>query len=319
VSPGINAGIFGGVSDENLPAAVQGVQEVQALQPKPVDPPELPTAGKEFMFYQDLKKLDPSGQMSKFFLDNWVKKGPNTVVNVGGEPTPFSKKFDESQADAVVATTKGANEAFRALPIIDEAYQTLTKGKVLTGIFAKPSLAVSRMAAAMGVDSEQIKTADTQTMLKLTGEMTFVYLRSRDLGSGTAVSDGDREFVFTLSGRDLSQDKLALTRTLRINYGAALMKQGDALMQLQQDAQSYPERAPQIQRDIAQIGKKYEVGWRTYAKMMKSEGHADEDILQRMMGSGLSAKAAAEIIKMIAPMKVDIQGIGDAVFGAPGR
>jgi hypothetical protein len=289
-----------------VPAAVQGVQEVQALQPKA---PELPTAAQEFIFAAGL-----TPEMKKFFIDNWVnpQKGPATVVNVGGEPTPFSKKFDEEAASSTVKAAAGAREAFRAMPIIEEAYETLTKGKVLTGLFAKPSLAVARMAAAVGVPDAQIKTADTQTMLKLTGEMTFVYLRSRDLGSGTAVSDGDREFVFTLSGRDLSQDKLALRRTLRINFGATLMKQADAVDQLKMDAVNYPERSAQISREISAIEKRQAFAWKTYARMLAEEGVAVDDIRSRMIGSGIRDVDA--ILKGL-PKAPNVQRLGDDIFG----
>jgi hypothetical protein len=308
VAPAMQS-IFGGVSPENVPDAVKGVQEAQALQPKA---PELPTAAQEFIFAAGLNP-----DMQKMFIENWVnpKKDPTTIVNVGGEPTPFSKKYDESRAEGAVAASTAANEAFRSLPIIDEAYQTLTKGKVLTGLFSKPSLQVARMAAAMGVPDAQIRAADTQTMLKLTGEMTFVYLRSRDLGSGTAVSDGDREFVFGLSGRDLSQDKLALTRTLRINYGAALMKQADALAQLKTEAVNFPERSAQIGRDVTQIERKHEAGWTTYARMLKQEGHSDDEIRTKLITAGV--RTADQIMKTISGVKPDIKGMGDAIFGGP--
>ena len=307
---GADPSIYGKVSDQNMLPAVKAVQEAQALRPKA---PELPNAGKEFMFAQELAKIDP--KLSKFFVENWVNppKGPGTVVNVGGEPTPYSKEYDASKAKGTTAAAVEGTKAWRAMPVVGEAYSLLTKGNVITGLFQKPSLAVSRMAAAMGVESEKLRTADTQTRLKLTGENVFTYLASRDLGSGTAVSDGDREFAFSLAGRDLTQDKLALRRTLRINFGTLLMKQQQAMDELRNDALNYPERARQIGRDSALIQKQYETGWKQYAGMLVDEGSTPDEIRVKLANTGLSIPAIEQILKSLPA--TNLQRLGDDVFG----
>jgi hypothetical protein len=296
--------IFQGVEDENMTAAVKAVADARALQPQA---PELPTSAQEFQF---LNTLSPE-QKTMYYAWKHPPSAPGTVVNVGGEPTPYSKKYDEKAAEGTIAASDQVKKTSRGLAGVDEAYRTLMGGKVLTGLFQKPSLAVHRMAAAFGVEDSKLKVADTQTMLKLTGEQTFNYLRDRDLGSGTAVSDGDREFAFTLAGRDLTQDKLSLRRTLRINFGAAVMQLDDARAQLLRDAGRYRERRPQIMSEIGDLETKRQGAWKTYVRMLVDEGVGHEEIRQRMMGSeGLNVDAIFNGLP-----KPNIQRLGDDIWG----
>jgi hypothetical protein len=302
--PGYNR-IFEGVAPENIPGALEALQNAQSLLPQAPEAPELPTTAKEYLF---LQQLSPE-QRAQYWKMVGPKPGSVTNVNVGGQPTPFSEEFDKGAAKGTMSATDAAGEAFRSLAVVDEAHRLLSKGNVLTGFFAKPALSAYRMAASLGVPDAKLKTADTQTMLKLAGEATFTYLRSRDLGSGTAVSDGDREFAYTLSGRDLTQDKVALLRTLRINYGTGLMKQGDAMATLAKRAQQFPERAPQISQDVADIQNKYDFSWGTYARMLKQEGVTAGEIMEKMTFSRVSPSAIAKIMKDIEKVQSTEAGI----------
>jgi len=271
VAPGMNA-IFGGVSAENMPAAVQGVQEAQALQPKPE---ELPTSGKEFMFAQKLATVDPA--LAKFFIDNWVNKGPQTVVNnmPGKVETAFGVEMAKGDVKMQGDALEAAQKASSSFPSMKEAYDLFQKGTVIAGLGAKPVLQVNRVLAAMGYDSATIKAADTQTAMKLLRDGVLAQLQTRALGSGTAVSDKDREYMESVQGADLTMQPDAIKRILRINVGLAIEKMVSAKMLLEQQMVDHPESQAVLKGKLNLIEKKLTPIFDAYMKMKAEEAKTE--------------------------------------------
>jgi hypothetical protein len=275
------ARVLQGVSDENVPAAVDAVR---GLQPKPE---ELPTAGKEFQFLRHLAQTDPAA--AKFFYEGWIQKQPGVTVNnipAKGQ-TAFAVKDAENQAASLAKAEEAARGAVAAMPQITEAYGILRDGRAYLGLGAKQKLFAGRVAAALGVPSAEMRTSNTQTLWRLAGETTLSYLRSRDLGSGTAVSNSDRDYMASLSGQDLTMQPVALRRTMRINFGALIMKQADAIAQLKAQAIDNPEMATSLLRRERTITRQYEAGWKQYARMLAGEGITEAEIRSRMVESGI--------------------------------
>lgn len=159
LAPGVQQ-IFGGVAPENIPAAVKGVQEVQALQPKP---PELPTSGQEEALYTSLLATDPARAAQ--YKRIWLDKHPTTVVNVG----PGEGKYEEETAKTAVAylneVVAKAKTAQSSVRVIREAHG-LVDGS-FTGVGAKAMLNIGRVLSAMGHKPSKDAVINTQTFSEL--------------------------------------------------------------------------------------------------------------------------------------------------------
>jgi hypothetical protein len=237
------AQVFGGVSPENMPDAVKGVADARALTPSTAT--ELPTSAQEFEF---LKTLSPEQQSVYWQLIGPKPQGPAAIVNVGGD---VEKAYGVEGAKADVAARTEimgqANAAARAFPSLDEGYRMLQKGTVVAGVGANPILQIHRVLSSMGVKVSKDAVKDTQTASRLLYEGVAAQLAARTFGSGTAVSDKDREAAERMAGVDFSQDLASLKKVTRINVGLNIEKLIGATMQLDEQAQLHPE----AQKDLA--------------------------------------------------------------------
>lgn len=278
LDPYMRSAVFGGVSDENLPAAVEAVR---AAQPKPPEAPELGTSSKEFEYYQRLLRTDPerAAMFKTFYLD---PKPGTQITNIQGQgESEFSKKWAEAQVKVLTQGEENARGAIQMTPLLDEAYRLVAPGKAFTGYGANTLLNLARVSGAVGFQPGKDRAADTQTMLKLLREQTLVYLRSRDLGSGTAVSDGDRLFMERQSGADPTLDAATIKRTVRINIGSQLMKAQEAVADLRDQALAYPANATQLNRKAEALERKLAPIRHRYAQMLEAEDASEQDIRSR--------------------------------------
>ncbi len=276
--------IFTGVSNQNMPAAIKGVGEAQGLMPTP-KMPEPATSQKEYEYYNYLQRMDPqrAAQYKALFLD----PHPSTQINIGDKgETEFSKKIAEARVGTLTESSKQAQSAIGGFASLSEAYDRVDKA--LTGLTAKPALGIARALSAMGVAPAKDLVQNTQTFQKLTGEGALIYLRSRDLGSGTAVSDTDREFVAALAGGNMALDKGSIKRILRVNVGAGIMKATDAIQDLKEQAITYPSEAPSLLRDADRLQAKLQPMWTRYAQMLADEGANAQSIREKLIRGGVT-------------------------------
>ena len=262
--------IFTGVSPENMPAAVQGVQEVQALSPKP---PELPTSAKEMEYYQRLLGRDP--QQAALYKTLFLDPKPSTVINnipAQGE-TEFSKELAKAQVQLLSKGEEEARKSVQAFPAMKEAYSLV--GKAFTGFGANQLVTLARVAGAAGFKPGKDKAADSQALLKLTRDQTLAYLQTRALGSGTAVSDRDREFMERQSAADLTLEPTSIKRIIRINVGSGIMRMQEAIQDLRDQAMAYPMNAPQLNAKANALERQLAPIWQSYGQMLKNEEQAD--------------------------------------------
>lgn len=272
-----NPDIFGGVSDENLPAAVQGVQEVQKLQPQSKEP-ELPTSAKEFLFAKRLAESNPA--LGKEYMELLAKPSNQMTTIVGQGESQYSKDLATSKVKIREQVTEGARTAMAGFPMLNEAYRLAPKS--ITGLGANQRLSLARVVGALGGKAAKDDVVNTQTFLKLTGENALTYLRDRALGSGTAVSDADREFTLKLSAGQLTLDPKSIQKTIRINVGIGVMRIDDAINVLRDQAISYPENAAQANAEISRLEKQRAPIWQRYTDMLQAEDMAVGDIRKRL-------------------------------------
>lgn len=283
VAPGGQlSSVFGGVADENMEAAAKAVQ---GLQPKPE---ELPTNPKEFLFVQKLMQVDPSGEAAKFFMDNWVRKGPlaTATATAGGDKlSPYTDATQKAGGAQLVDLESKARTAGTGLASLTTSHGTVDKA--FTGLAANPKLFLARAAATLGIDAAKTKVEDTQTLWRLTGEQVMLYMAGRNLGSGTAISDSDREYYARLAGQDFRNEAKAIKFTIRMNYRGNLAQMQDALNELHNAATDHGAEDPSYARREKALRQRYEKGWVGYAQMLRKEGKDDAEIRESAEGSGV--------------------------------
>jgi hypothetical protein len=264
--------LFNGVSPENVPDALGDLQNAQKLMAQPAGP-DLPTSAKEMLF---LQQLPP--ELRKQY---WEMVGPKPGVTVNNIPgkveTAFGVETSKLDATRNAETFKDVNNAAASLPAMTEAYKYVDRA--FTGFGANQLMALARAGGATGFKPVGDKVADTQTMLKLLREQTLAYLQTRALGSGTAISDKDREFMERQSAADITMEPLAIKRIIRINMGVALEKMISTKMEYQQQQQTYPDPTStrQIQGKIDMIDRKLLEPWTQYWKIYSQEQKNETD------------------------------------------
>ena len=274
------AGALQGLSDQDVPAAIEGAQEASKLLPQE---PELPTSGKEMEYFKQLLARNPAE--AKFYYETFLKKQPQTVVNnipQKGE-TKFSEQLGENDANAIKLGEETAASTHNGFPAMAEAYKLVNRS--FTGFGANQILQLARVAGTAGFKPSKDKVADTQTMVKLLRDQTLAYLQTRALGSETAVSDKDREFMERQSAADITLDPQSIKRIIRVNVGTGIEKTEAVIQTLKQAQVAYPSNAQQLEAKRIRLQKQVDEQWKVYRQMLKDEEAAQKMTQQRLGGT----------------------------------
>ena len=142
--------------------------------------------------------------------------GPSTVVKVGDEGgvaeklvVQRDKEFNEqyeSQIVPVLNTLPNLEAMENLLSVVDE------EGGVITGFGADIELALKSLGNRFGADFSDVAT--TQEYIGLVGNQVAQVITA--FGAGTGLSDADREFAKGIAGGQISMDKKALKRLVKI-------------------------------------------------------------------------------------------------------
>lgn len=137
--------------------------------------------------------------------------GQSVILNQGDDI------LNQAFRDLSGRMTAEITPALSALPAIDamEALldQTNEQGKVISGTFAPAELATKAALNRVGLANFK-DVAATQEYLGTSGRLVATIIK--DFGSGTGLSDADREFAKKIAGGDISMTKEALARLVKI-------------------------------------------------------------------------------------------------------
>lgn len=164
---------------------------------------------------KDGKVRDPSDGVFKRASELGLRKAPNrqqveNIANYTNEKLAEAgvKRYDDL-ATAADDATRMMNNITEVMPNLDE---------MITGKLANAELFVrsaqSAIAAAVGLDPEDPKLANTQTFLALAAPRVANIIK--DFGAGTGLSDADREFATLASAGDITMTATALRNILKI-------------------------------------------------------------------------------------------------------
>ena len=170
-----------------------------------------PTAGMQNYQYLIQQGVSPDEARERSFGKS------STNINVGGEP---------GVGDAIIKQTFGKDQQYflenvqpgiDSLPNLQFMEQMLNvvgdDGEVITGKLAKPELFLKSLAKDLGV-GEFSDVAATQAYLATAGRQVGQVIRL--FGSGTGLSDADREYAEKIAAGSIAMDKDALKRLVRM-------------------------------------------------------------------------------------------------------
>ena len=139
--------------------------------------------------------------------------GQSTAAKTAAEVNP--KLQLESLAKSYDDNLKAAN----GLVFLDAARKAVN-GATTTGLFAKPALLAARVGSAFGV-TDAAAAADPETFMALAARSVMQTIKS--LGSGSGISDSDREYAAKAMGGDIKLNKESINRLLDIQERATRM------------------------------------------------------------------------------------------------
>ena len=215
---------------------VRAARDLYSVMPSAVTPETLGSfAVKQF----ELGK-EPTGQIvDSDYLDQRKKAGYDvTAVPFGRDSSgkmqyiitkesPFSPQSPtiintgDSQLDRQIYENLAKNResavvALNTLPAFSEAIKLLEEGDVITGTAAETRLAFAKALSLFGVDDPSIE--NTEVLRSRIAVPVFNLVRN--LGSGTAISDKDREFAEKAAGGNISLDRKSILRLVEIGKRA---------------------------------------------------------------------------------------------------
>ena len=134
-----------------------------------------------------------------------------TVIKTG------DSALDRAVYENLLKQRDAAVIAQNSLPSFSEAKRIIDEGKAITGSMADARLAVAKFAKLFGVDDASI--SNTEVLRSQIAVPVFNVVRS--LGSGTAISDKDRDFAEKVVGGQIALDDKAILRLINIGERAA--------------------------------------------------------------------------------------------------
>lgn len=138
----------------------------------------------------------------------------NVTVNTGES---FWKEFGKGQAQFMNNQQDVAQAAANTITTIHNMRNSLDRGAI-TGLGADAKLTIGRALSAAGFSAAQDPVANTQAYAAEAGNLVGQVIKQ--FGSGTGLSDADRQYALKISAGDINLDEKAMRRLLDIHEKA---------------------------------------------------------------------------------------------------
>jgi len=166
-----------------------------------------PTAGMQNYQYLIQQGVSPEEALERSFGKS------STNINVGGEPGVGEALIKQTFGQDQKYFLENVQPGLDSLPNLQFMEQMLNvvgdDGEVITGKLAKPELFLKSLARDLGV-GEFPDVAATESYLATAGRQVGQVIRL--FGSGTGLSDADREYAEKIAAGSIAMDKDALKR-----------------------------------------------------------------------------------------------------------
>lgn len=147
----------------------------------------------------------------------------------------FGVELSKKRAEILAKSYDNALAATKAIESIGSAGQDLEAG-IKSGAAAPVSLAMAKWGKALGMQGVTPEIANTESFRANMARETMQLVKN--LGSGTAISNTDREFAEKASGGDITLDDRAMLRLMNIAKAASgnVMVEHNRLLDASKDA-----------------------------------------------------------------------------------
>lgn len=303
--------IINGMPASAVPGFVDELGKLRELQ-KPLEP--TPEEQRNFAFYESL----PEPFKTEFY-EKFIKKTPGVQISLGDKVAEAgAKKYQEGEAENLIAMQKEVRTEFSGLSGIKQSHRLVANDKAVTGFGANQRLWLARMAASAGMDYATAKVMSTQELLKYTGDKVLGYLRGRDLGSGNAVSDKDRDFMRDLAGQNITLTREALMKIFRINMGTSLFKAQEYIREARLFGARNASEGPDIERRIKEVEQRMAGEVKDYTMMLAEEGDMSaEELRDHLRNLPGGQEAYSRYMKGLADKRKSIRAQADSIHWAP--
>lgn len=215
--------------------------------------------------------LPTIGTQNQAVAKEFLGPRPGVTVNNNLGANAYTQERGKTLAtgdvSALDAASKGINQIaanINASNLVDTSF---------TGPGARAKLQAARIVQALGIPVAKDETINTQELIRYAQGGTIALLGSRALGSGTAVSDADRQYMQSIAGEDITRDPQALKKIFRINSGAQIMQAEETINQLRQRAREQPQDAGSLNTDAQTLENRLKPQLKRYAdKLLQEEG-----------------------------------------------
>ena len=136
--------------------------------------------------------------------------GDGTTVNVNANnETSFMKKIGQEQAASIVKKAEEADIQFKAADSMSESAAFLNSGQLISGTAGDFRLSLAKGLNLMGVDKEDY-ISNTEAFFAAQGRQVMDIITA--FGSGTGLSDADRQYASKIAGGDISLNEQSIRK-----------------------------------------------------------------------------------------------------------
>lgn len=208
----------GKVVAENAPKPTEHVIEGKVYRTAPTGLEEVGGPGKPIDYN---KPFLPDGSPNPAYQEFAMKKSragaPQMAVQIAQEKA-FEGELGKKQAESLIEGRKAADDAAQIINTVNVGRKIMKEGMV-TGFGANAIVSVGQALKQAGIDFGGDATANAQAYTAaMAGNVGKII---KQFGSGTGLSDADREYAIRMAGGQITLDKNAITRILDINEKAA--------------------------------------------------------------------------------------------------
>src|SRR3972149_3141188 len=165
----------------------------------------LPLSAREFEYSENLTE----NEKAKF--EKFATK-PQTTINLGTSKK-FLEELGKTTAESFTKQRENAQLSAQTIQNIKEAKKNLDAG-MYTGAGGNIKLGLEQRVNRAGFNIGGEKAANTEAFAASTGKLVGKIIK--DFGSGTGLSDADREYAEKIAGGDIRLTKQSMTKLFDI-------------------------------------------------------------------------------------------------------
>lgn len=145
--------------------------------------------------------------------------GTNVTVDTGAKAgQAFAKQLGEKRADILTKSYEKAQEASNSLQALNAAAEDFDKG-IKSGAPAEIALGLSKWGKALGLGEADPAIANTEAFRANMAQQVLSSVKA--LGSGTGISNADRDYAEKAAGGAITLDDQAMYRLMNIARASA--------------------------------------------------------------------------------------------------